>query len=199
MLDRKLQDLQFETLENTFIIRNSRLEIPSMTIRSSALDMDVSGSHTFSNKIDYRFAFRFRDLKEKSVESEFGEEVDDGTGMKIYMRMYGDLDNPTIEWDKTGRKQQAAENRAAEKETVKAMLKSEFGLFKADSTVKNYQPKQFPKEELRIELSSPSTKPSDSEKPTEKKKQKSTTKSNKTINGWKKGSEESKEEEIEFN
>ena len=199
LLDRKLQDLQFETLENTFIIRNSRLEIPSMTIRSSALDMDVSGSHTFSNKIDYRFAFRFRDLKEKSVESEFGEEVDDGTGMKIYMRMYGDLDNPTIEWDKTGRKQQAAENRAAEKETVKAMLKSEFGLFKADSTVKNYQPKQFPKEELRIELSSPSTKPSDSEKPTEKKKQKSTTKSNKTINGWKKGSEESKEEEIEFN
>ncbi len=199
LLDRKLQDLQFETLENTFIIRNSRLEIPSMTIRSSALDMDVSGTHTFSNKIDYRFAFRFRDLKEKSVESEFGEEVDDGTGMKIYMRMYGDLDNPTIEWDKTGRKQQAAENRAAEKETVKAMLKSEFGLFKADSTVKNYQPKQFPKEELRIELSSPSTKPSDSEKPTEKKKQKSTTKSNKTINGWKKGSEESKEEEIEFN
>ncbi len=199
LLDRKLQDLQFETLENTFIIRNSRLEIPSMTIRSSALDMDVSGTHTFSNKIDYRFAFRFRDLKEKSVESEFGEEVDDGTGMKIYMRMYGDLDNPTIEWDKTGRKQQAAENRAAEKETVKAMLKSEFGLFKADSTVKNYQPKQFPKEELRIELSSPSTKPSDSEKPTEKKKQKSTTKSNKTINGWKKESEESKEEEIEFN
>jgi hypothetical protein len=199
LLDRKLQDLQFETLENTFIIRNSRLEIPSMTIRSSALDMDVSGTHTFSNKIDYRFAFRFRDLKEKSVESEFGEEVDDGTGMKIYMRMYGDLDNPTIEWDKTGRKQQAAENRAAEKETVKAMLKSEFGLFKADSTVKTYQPKQMPKEELHIELSSPLTKPSDTEKPTEKKKQKSTTKQNKTINGWKKESEETKEEEIEFN
>jgi hypothetical protein len=199
LLDRKLQDLQFETLENTFIIRNSRLEIPSMTIRSSALDMDVSGTHTFSNKIDYRFAFRFRDLKEKSVESEFGEEVDDGTGMKIYMRMYGDLDNPTIEWDKTGRKQQAAENRAAEKETVKAMLKSEFGLFKADSTVKTYQPKQMPKEELHIELSSPHTKPSDTEKTTEKKKQKSTTKQNKTINGWKKESEETKEEEIEFN
>ena len=199
LLDRKLQDLQFETLENTFIIRNSRLEIPSMTIRSSALDMDVSGTHTFSNKIDYRFAFRFRDLKEKSVESEFGEEVDDGTGMKVYMRMYGDLDNPTIEWDKTARKQQAAENRAAEKETVKTMLKSEFGFFKADTTVKNYEPKQLPKEELHIELSPSHTNQSDTEKPTEKKKQKSTTKQNKTINGWKKESEESKEEEIEFN
>jgi hypothetical protein len=199
LLDRKLQDLQFETLENTFIIRNSRLEIPSMTIRSSALDMDVSGTHTFSNKIDYRFAFRFRDLKEKSMDSEFGVEVDDGTGMKVYMRMYGDLDNPSIEWDKTARKQQAAENRAAEKETVKAMLKSEFGLFKADSTVKTYQPKQMPKEELHIELSPTHSKQTEPEKPAEKKKQKSTTKSNKTINGWKKESEESKEEEIEFN
>ena len=199
LLDRKLQDLQFETLENTFIIRNSRLEIPSMTIRSSALDMDVSGTHTFSNKIDYRFAFRFRDLKEKTVASEFGVEVDDGTGMKVYMRMYGDLDNPTIEWDKTARKQQAAENRAAEKENVKSMLKSEFGLFKADSTVKNYQPKQMPKEELHIEMPSTHAKQTDTEKPIDKKKQKSTTKSNKTINGWKKESEESKEEVIEFN
>jgi hypothetical protein len=57
----------------------------------------------------------------------------------------------------------------------------------------------MPKEELHIELSSPHTKPSDTEKPTEKKKQKSTTKQNKTINGWKKESEETKEEEIEFN
>jgi hypothetical protein len=197
LLDKKLQDLQFETLENTFIIRNSRLEIPSMTIQSSALDMNISGTHTFTNKIDYRFAFRFRDLKEKSVESEFGEEVDDGTGMKVYMRMYGDLDNPTIEWDMTARKQQAAENRAAEKETVKSMLKSEFGMFKTDTTVKTYQHKVLPKEELHIEMSP--AKKSDSDVPAEKKKQKSTTKTNKTINGWKKESEESKEEEIEFN
>jgi hypothetical protein len=199
LLDRKLQDLQFETLENTFIIRNSRLEIPSMTIRSSALDMDVSGTHTFSNKIDYRFAFRFRDLKEKTVASEFGEEVDDGTGMKVYMRMYGDLDNPIIEWDETARKQQAAENRAAEKESVKSMLKSEFGFFKQDSTVKSYQPKVLPKESLYIEISPAPSKQTDSEKPTEKKKDKTTTKQNKTINGWKKESEESKQEEIEFN
>jgi hypothetical protein len=168
-----------------------------MTIQSSALDMDISGTHTFSNKIDYRFAFRFRDLKEKSTVSEFGEEVDDGTGMKVYMRMYGDLDNPTIEWDKTARKQQAAENRAAEKETVKSMLKSEFGMFKTDTTVKTYQQKVLPKEELHIEMSP--AKKSDSDVPTEKKKQKTTTKSNKTINAWKKESEESKEEQIEFN
>jgi hypothetical protein len=199
LLDKKLQDLQFETLENTFIIRNSRLEIPSMTIQSSALDMDISGTHTFANKIDYRFAFRFRDLKEKSRESEFGEEVDDGTGMKVYMRMYGDLENPTIEWDMTARKQQAAENRAAEKETVKSMLKSEFGFFKEDTAVKSYQPRVVPKEALHIELNSTSTKESEADKPAEKKKQKTSTKQNKTINGWKKESEESKEEEIEFN
>jgi hypothetical protein len=55
----------------------------------------------------------------------------------------------------------------------------------------------LPKEELHIEISP--AKKSDSDVPAEKKKQKSTTKTNKTINGWKKESEESKEEEIEFN
>ncbi|MFN5634129.1 MAG: hypothetical protein ACK49D_05605, partial [Flavobacteriia bacterium] len=144
-------------------------------------------------------AFRFRDLKEKTTESEFGEEVDDGTGMKVYMRMYGDLDNPTIEWDETARKQQAAENRAAEKETVKSMLKTEFGFFKSDSTVKTYQQKVLPKEELRIEMTPSNSKQTDTEKPVEKKKQKSSAKQNKTVNGWKKESEESKEEVIEFN
>jgi hypothetical protein len=42
-------------------------------------------------------------------------------------------------------------------------------------------------------------KKADSDVPAEKKKQKTTTKPNKTINGWKKESEESKEEQIEFN
>jgi hypothetical protein len=57
----------------------------------------------------------------------------------------------------------------------------------------------LPKESLYIEISPAPSKQTDSEKPTEKKKDKTTTKQNKTINGWKKESEESKQEEIEFN
>lgn len=64
--------------------------------------------------------------------------------------MYGNLDDPTIEWDDTARKQQAKENREQEKQNAKAILKSEFGLFKNDTTVNEYIPDKRPKEELII-------------------------------------------------
>ena len=152
LLENKLQDLKFETLENTLIIRNGQMEIPSMVILSNALDMDVSGTHTFDNKIDYRFAFRFRDLKEKNRDSEFGEEEDDGTGMKVFMRMYGKLDSPTIEWDKDAKKEEARENREEAKQDAKSILKSEFGFFKNDTTVKIYQEKTRQKEVIEMQF-----------------------------------------------
>lgn len=192
-LERKLLDLKFETLENTFTIQNGQLVIPAMLIHTSALDIETSGTHTFDNKIDYRFTFRFRDLKEKKT-SEFGEEVDDGTGMHVYMRMFGDIDNPTIVWDKTAKKEQAKENREAEKQNVKSMLKSEFGIFKGDSTVKSYQPKETPKEVLKVEFG-----PGNAEDPIDQKKPKKETKIRNTLKNWKEEADKSKQEQIEFN
>lgn len=193
-LEKKLLDLKFETLENTFIIQNGQLEIPAMLIHTNALDIETSGTHTFSNKIDYRFAFRFRDLKEKGQESEFGDEIDDGTGMHIFMRMYGDLDNPTVVWDKTAKKEQAKENREEEKQNVKSILKTEFGMFKSDSTVKSFQEKTSPKEELHIEFG-----PAKTEDPFENKKVEKDSKIRNKLKGWKEEAENSKKERIDLN
>jgi len=152
-LEGKLSNISFETLENTILIANSTIFIPSMVIHSSALDITTEGTHTFDNMVDYKFAFRLRDLKIMKDESEFGEVIDDGTGIRLYVRMYGSIDNPTIVWDKTSKKEQAKENREAAKQEAFSILKSEFGLFKNDTTVKGYQPKvQGPHEELRIEF-----------------------------------------------
>ena len=149
--EQKLLDLRFDRLTNTLIIKNGVLTIPSMSISSSALDVEVSGQHTFDNEIDYRFGFRFRDLK-RQESSEFGEVVDDGTGLRIFMRMYGTIDDPIIEWDKQSRKEQAKENREEAKQDAKSILKSEFGLFKNDTTVKTYIQDRTPKEELILEF-----------------------------------------------
>ncbi len=150
LLEKNLKNLKFEHLENTFIIKSGVLTIPNMSIASNILDIELSGKHSFENKIDYRIGFRFNDLKQKE-ESEFGEIIDDETGIHVFLRMYGDMDNPMIEWDKQSRKEQARENREKEKETVKSMWKSEFGLFKNDTTVQEYIKVRTPKEELIIE------------------------------------------------
>jgi hypothetical protein len=111
------------------------------------------------------------------------------------MRMYGPVDNPTIVWDKTSRKQQLKEDLKQEKETVKSMLKSEFGLFKNDSTVKSYQEKERPKETIKVEFGSPSEiSPS-----VDQKKTKKDSKLKNTLKNWKEEADKDKEEKIEFN
>jgi len=137
ILGDKLADLRFERMTNTLLIRDEMLVIPAMRIESSALNVDLAGKHSFDNKIDYKFGFYFRDLKLKK-ESEFGVEKDDGLGLNIYVRMYGDLNNPTIEWDKDARKENTKAYNQQEKENLKSILKSEFGLFKKDTTVRQF-------------------------------------------------------------
>lgn len=151
-LGDKLNDIRFETLENTILIKKSTIVIPKMEIKSNALNITVDGKHKFNNDIDYHFAFRFRELKQKKDESEFGIVEDDGTGIKIFVRMYGNLDNPIIEWDKTSRKEEAKQNREEAKQEAISILKSELGLFKKDTTIKKYQPPKKDYEVLQIEF-----------------------------------------------
>ncbi len=151
-LGDKLNDIRFETLENTILIKKSTIVIPKMEIKSSALNITVDGKHKFNNDIDYRFAFRFRELKQQKDESEFGIVEDDGTGFKIFVRMHGNLDNPIIEWDKTSRKEESKQNREEAKQEAISILKSELGLFKKDTTIKKYQPPKKDYEVLKIEF-----------------------------------------------
>jgi len=96
LLERKLKDVDFEMMENSIIIQNGMIEIPKMTIRSTALDMDLSGRHSFENVIDYRFAFRLRDLKSTKNQTEFGEVIDDGTGVRLFCACTGHSKNPSM-------------------------------------------------------------------------------------------------------
>ncbi len=185
LLEQKLNSISFNTMENSILIKNGVVQIPKMHIGSTALDMDVAGSHSFDNNIDYRFIFRFRDLMASERDSEFGQVIDDGTGIKMYMRMHGTLENPIIEWDDVSRKEQAQENREQAKEDAKSILKTEFGLFKKDTSVKVYVPKDVPKEDLKIQFG-PATK----QEFIEEKKQKKDSKLKKTLDNWKKQQEE---------
>jgi hypothetical protein len=185
LLEQKLNSISFNTMENRILIKNGVVQIPKMHIGSTALDMDVAGSHSFDNEIDYRFIFRFRDLMANERDSEFGQIIDDGTGIKMYMRMHGTLENPIIEWDDVSRKEQAQENREQAKEDAKSILKTEFGLFKKDTSVNIYVPKEVPKEDLKIQFG-PATK----KEFIEEKKQKKDSKLKKTLDNWKKQQEE---------
>jgi hypothetical protein len=192
-LEKKLLDLKFETLENTFVIQNGQLEIPKMIIHSNALDMELYGKHDFDNTIDYHFDFRFREIKTQKNQEEFGQIIDDNTGVRVFIHMYGNIDSPTIEWDQDAKKEQARENREAAKQDAKSILKTEFGMFKNDSTVKTYQPIKQQKEEIKMEFG-----PAKKEEPVQDpKKVKKDSKFNNALKKMKEESEKEKKEEFE--
>ncbi|MDX2360767.1 MAG: AsmA-like C-terminal region-containing protein [Crocinitomicaceae bacterium] len=189
-LGEELTDLKFDQLKNTLIIRNGIITLPSMTIKSSALDIEVSATHTFENQIDYKFAFYLRDLKQDEV-SEFGMIVDDGLGLNIFMRMTGDFADPDIEWDKESSRQNRQEYNAQEKKDLKSMMKSEFGLFRNDTSVKAFVQTNVPTEELIIQFDPVNSIDTIIEVKTPEKD----TKIRRKLRQWE---EEDKDEEVEF-
>ncbi|MEZ4922197.1 MAG: AsmA-like C-terminal region-containing protein, partial [Crocinitomicaceae bacterium] len=135
----KLMHLKFSDIQNEITIQDRKVNIPKMHIASNALDIDLFGWHTFDNQIEYHFSFRFRELKSKVEDTEFGVIEDDGLGIVIYLTMFGDLDNPEFELDNEERRKNIKEDLAQEKQDIKSILKSEFGFFKKDSTVQNME------------------------------------------------------------
>jgi hypothetical protein len=144
----ELNDIRFASLKNTIEIRNRKINIPSMQIFSSALNLNVSGTHTFDNTVDYHFKLLLNELlgkkarKAKAQNDEFGIVEDDGLGMKktaIYISMIGPLDNPKISYDRSGLKLELKQKVSGETQNLKSILKSEFGWFKKDSTIKSSQ------------------------------------------------------------
>lgn len=149
-IGNRLNDIQFKTFENTIEINNGLIRLPNMSIENTVMNIQLNATHDFDNNIDYRFGFRFRDLK-TNKDSEFGNIVDDGTGLLVFLKMYGNLANPQFAWDKEAKKQNTKEYNQQEKENLKSMLKSDLGLFKKDSTVKKMETKVAPRETVILD------------------------------------------------
>lgn len=149
-LKQKLLDVRFETLRNTFVIADRKLRFDKMHIASDALDIDLVGQHSFDHQIDYAVALRLRDLVVQETQTEFGEIMDDGTGLRLFVRCTGALDDPKVTWDKNGKKEDAKLRFEQSKSESKAMLKTAFGMYQDDPTVTPYEQKSEPHETIRM-------------------------------------------------
>ena len=103
-----LKTVQFSTLENTIEIDNKLVTIPTMEIKSSALSVFLSGTHTFEQEIDYRIKLllselmstKFRKKNTNVKKTEFGEIKENGEIFNtIYFKMTGNSENPNISFD----------------------------------------------------------------------------------------------------
>jgi hypothetical protein len=135
-LRRRLNDIRFERLENQIEIRNGAVHIPAMEVKSSAMDIELSGTHWFDDRIDHHLNFRLSDLFRmgKASEDEFGPIADDGTGMRIFLHMYGTASDPQFANDGAMAAARRKKQFDQEKEELRSILREELNIFRPGGT-----------------------------------------------------------------
>jgi hypothetical protein len=173
-LEKRLDHIKFAKLENDIEIRDQVITIPKMTIKSTALDMDMefSGTHAFNGAIDYRFFLMIRELlirresDNAKKNTEFGMVEDDGFyHFPLYLKMVGTTEKFEIKRDKESKKDKRQQNWKDEKQNLKQILRDEFGWFKKDSTAVKKDTKEDP-----FNVKWDADKPADNDKKDKKKK-----------------------------
>lgn len=152
----ELKRVKFSSLQSNIEIKNKTIQIPKTSIKNSALDIEVWGTHSFNNEIDYHVQLLISDLlarKRKNTDSEFGPiEKDQDNKRSAFILMTGTIDNPVIRYDKKGLKEKIGADIKKEKQNLKQVLKEEFGLFKKDSL-----PEKKKKSDQEFELEKPAS------------------------------------------
>ncbi len=157
---KELNHIKFATLTNTIFIEKEKVVIPAMEIQSSALNLQLSGSHSFKNDLDYHFSLLFNDvltgffkIRNKKKESEFGEIIEEEQGKaRIFVKMTGTVDKPIVSYDFGAVKKKWKEDAKQEKQNLKQVLANEFGVFKKDSVIQQkIESENRPQTEKQVE------------------------------------------------
>lgn len=160
-LEKKLKHIRFATLENRIEISDSQIRFPMMDIKSSAMDIAVTGTHWFDQRIDYAIGLYLRDILVQRRQDDFGEVEDDGLGNRFFLSMKGTTDNPEFGYDRQAKKEYRKQELSVEKEAIKDLLKDELKMFgKKDSTQTGK-----PDKDVKVTLDWEETKPPKEKKP----------------------------------
>lgn len=153
----ELKHIRFSELKNQIEIKQRKIFIPAMDIKSNALNLSLSGTHSFDNEVDYHINLLLNELlskkakRSKKENTEFGEELDDGSGgMRLYLLMTGKADNPNFIYDRKSAKEARKEVRVKEKEELRNLLRKEFK--KEPDNSSNPQSKSGSNRKIEIEF-----------------------------------------------
>lgn len=151
----ELQNIRFNTLENTIMIKDKQVIIPVMDVKSNALDLLASGTHGFNNRYEYRLMLKLSHLlygkARRSKNSEFVIAEDDSDTRTLFLKIYDDGTGSKVEIDREKAGMKIREDLKTERSELKKILNEELGLFKRDSL--DGQKEEQSGDNLRFEFS----------------------------------------------
>ncbi len=99
--DEGLSKLRFGDLKNDIHIENKTIYIPPMEIRTNLTTIQLSGTHTFDQRIDYRVVTPLLNKKKIDPDAAFGAIEQDTKGQsKLFLKIIGTTDKYDVSYDK---------------------------------------------------------------------------------------------------
>ena len=145
---KELKHIKFSTLKTHVDIKNQLTSFSKTELSNTALNLDVWGTHSFNNDIDYHIKLLLSEYlakrpgKSKQMDEELIENENDPESKRcVFIHMTGTVDNPIIKYDRKAMKQKIKQDIKDEKKNLKKLLNEEFGWFKSDTTIKNQEKK----------------------------------------------------------
>lgn len=128
---KDLQHIKFTNLENYLEVRKSRLIIPAMFIQSNAMNLTISGDHSFENEIKYNLKVNAGQVLvsrfKKHDPSLSAQPAKENGFFNLYYTIMGTLDQFNY---KTAKQQVKEDFRLSElrKQDIQRELEKEFGM-----------------------------------------------------------------------
>ena len=138
LFEKRLHHIKFDTISNHITIKDELITIPGMMIKSSALNIGMQGTHSFSNEMDYYMNFNLNNVigKKEPIKDDYGFIEDDANGNRnMYLHVYTKKGEVVVDVDKFGSKKIINLSSSKELKEMKSILKEEVGLFKKDTSV----------------------------------------------------------------
>ncbi|MBN1989027.1 MAG: hypothetical protein JW783_06525 [Bacteroidales bacterium] len=132
---KDIETVSFSKLENEVLILNNQVLIPSMLIKSNALDLTLSGNHRFDGRYSYKLKFELGNLlsnKWKNSKDYEYEEDTDGS-LNVFIKLNGSPAGVSVSYDSKSARENFRQNLSKEGQTLKTIFKEEFGLGKQKS------------------------------------------------------------------
>ncbi len=122
--DEGLSKLRFADLKNDIHIEKKTIYIPLMQVRSNVTSLQISGTHTFGQQIDYRIIAPLRNKRKIDI-TEAGNALEEENGqMKLFLKITGTTDNYRVQYDGEAFRKKVASDLKKEVQELKDAFKT---------------------------------------------------------------------------
>lgn len=122
--DEGLSNLQFADLKNDIHVENKTIYIPQMEVRSNVTTLQISGTHTFDQQIDYRIITPLRNKNKVNVTEATGAVEEQGGQLKLFLKVTGTTDDYRVQYDTEAVKKKIVSDLKKEVQELKDAFKN---------------------------------------------------------------------------